>query len=67
MTPPRGAPALVLAMADFDARYGDYDDALRWLDLYAARQPLPREYERKRRDLLRHARRHHATLGTPND
>jgi hypothetical protein len=57
----------VLAMADFDARYGDYDDALRWLDLYAARQPLPREYERKRRDLLRHARRHHATLGTPND
>lgn len=46
----RDAVGLALTMADADARRGDYDAALRWLDV--AQQldlVLPPEYERKRR------------------
>lgn len=44
------AIGLALAAADADARWGDYDAALRWLDLAEELDfALPREYERKRR------------------
>ncbi len=46
----RESGELALSMADMDARFGDYRDALTWLDVYAQRRPLPRSYEQKRRD-----------------
>ena len=38
-----------LAMADFDAKGGDFDSALEWLGVAAAQRDLTREYQDKRR------------------
>jgi len=43
---------LALSMADLDAGFGDYRDALNWLDVAAEREQLPRAYESKRRDWI---------------
>jgi hypothetical protein len=38
-----------LAMADFDAKGGDFDSALEWLAVAAHHRELTREYRDKRR------------------
>lgn len=43
-----------LAMADFDGKFRDYDDALEWLTVAEQYGPLPEEYVVKRRAWLRH-------------
>ena len=53
---------LALSMADMDARFGDYRDALTWLEVYAQHERLPRSYERKRRDWIEQARSARAGL-----
>jgi hypothetical protein len=38
-----------LAMADFDAKGGDFDSALEWLGVASHHRELTREYQDKRR------------------
>ena len=46
--PDRGEVAnAALAMADFDAKSGDYAAALEWLGVAAQHRPLTQEYARK--------------------
>jgi len=52
----REAGELALSMADLDAGFGDYRDALNWLDVYAERDSLPRSYEEKRLDWIEQVR-----------
>ena len=53
---------LALSMADMDARFGDYRDALTWLEVYAQHDRLPRSYERKRLGWIEQARSARAGL-----
>ena len=53
---------LALSMADLDAGFGDYQDALTWLEVYSERERLPRSYEQKRRDWIEQLRSGRAGL-----
>ncbi len=52
----KAAGELALTMADADARHGDLRQALKWLDVYAEREQLPRSYEEKRRGWVQQMR-----------